>query len=349
MNIKKSPDVSVEYLHRIIENSLNGLKLYNILKTSIKLGMFDFLERKMSCEQLSEKIGIKPTMTNYLLEVLLNLNLVKKSGTFYENTESSNLYLNSGSDFNKLRYISALEENVILWNDLENSINGHIKRKEEAIFPKVIQRMAEDCLCGELQETVELLANYDEFKNAETLLDLAGGHGMYPIAFNQINPNLQCYVFDLLDVLEETKKFIKKYDSSVQTIPGNFYVDDFGGNYDVIFTSYNPGGKNPKIAEKIYDSLNMGGLFINKQYFPEDRPGSLEDLLDDIEWNFTNFEKSNKTSRKFTFKGDLFFDEYIEFLEDLGFDVVDVHPITRFNTPFGRISRDKILITKKVR
>jgi len=349
MNIPEYPDVSAEYLHRTIEHSLNGLKLYNILKTSIKMGVFDFLEQKLTCEQLSEKIGIKPTMANYLLEVLVKMDLLKKSGTLYENTECSNLYLNSESDFNKIRYISALGDNVDLWNDLDNSIKGNIKRKEEAIFPFVVQRMAEDCLSGELQETVELVVNYDEFKNAETLLDLAGGHGMYPIAFNQLNPNLQCYVFDLPAVLEETNKFIEKYDSCVQTIPGNFHTDDFGGNYDIIFTSYNPGGKNPKIAAKIYDSLNMGGLFINKQHFPEDKPGSLEDLLDDMEWNFTNFEKSNKTGPKFTFKGDLFFDEYIEFLEDLGFAVVDVHPVTRFNTPFGRILGDKILITKKVR
>ncbi|OEC86380.1 MULTISPECIES: methyltransferase family protein [Methanobacterium] len=349
MNITERPDVSAEDLHGIIENTLNGLKIYNVLKTSIELGVFDILEQEMTYTQLSEKLGIKPVMANYLLEILLNLKLVGKSGELYKNTRSSQLYLNSKSSYNRIRCISALKENVNLWNNLSNSIKGNITRKEEVIFPLVVQRMADDCLCGELQDTVELVAGYDEFKNAKTLLDLAGGHGMYPIAFSQVNPDLQCYVFDLPDVLEETMNFIEKYDSSVQTIPGNFYVDDFGGSYDVIFSSYNPGGKNPEIAEKVYNSLNMGGLFVNKQYFPENNPSSLEDVLDDMEWNFTNFEKSHKTGRKFTFKGDLLFDEYLKFLEDLGFSVVDVHLITRFNTPFGRISRDKIVIAKKVR
>ena len=349
MNITERPDVSAEDLHGIIENTLNGLKIYNVLKTSIKMGVFDILEYEMTYEQLSEELGIEPVMANYLLEILVGLNLVEKSGVLYKNTRSSQLYLNSKSNYNRIRCISALEENVNLWTNLSNSIKGHITKKEETIFPLVVQRMADDCLCGELQDTVELVSGYGEFKNAETLLDLAGGHGMYPIAFSQVNQDLQCYVFDLPDVLEETRKFIEKYDSTVKTIPGNFYVDDFGGSYDVIFSSYNPGGKNPKIAEKVYNSLNMGGLFVNKQYFPDDHPGSLEDVLDDMEWNFTNFEKSHKTGRKFTFKGDLLFDEYLEFLEELGFSVVDVHPITRFNTPFGRISRDKIVIAKKVR
>jgi len=57
--------------------------------------------------------------------------------------------------------------------------------------------------------------------------------------------------------------------NSMRTIPGNFYTDDFVGSYDIIFSSYNPGGKNPQITKKVYNSLNLDGLFLNKQYFPE--------------------------------------------------------------------------------
>jgi len=349
MNVTDRPSISVEGLQNIVENAVNGLKIYNLLKNSIEMGVFDVLSKEMTCNQLSEKLEIEPLLTYYLLEILVKLELVEKVGEFYRNTTTSEIFLNSQSDYKRLDCILSMEEPVNLWNNLDRTLKGKISKKDENFFPYIIQVLAEDCLSGELQDTVELVGDYPEFKSAKTLLDLAGGHGMYPIAFSQINPQLQCYVFDLPDVLVETQKYIEKYNSRVRTIPGNFYTDGLGSTYDIIFSSYNPGGKNPNIAEKVYNSLNMGGLFINKQYFPESGLNSLGDLLDNMEWNFTNFEKSNKGSKRFTFKNDLQFKKYLSFLEDLGFSIIDVHLIDHVNTSFGTKSQDKMIIAKKVR
>lgn len=349
MKITERPEVSVEQLQNIVQNAVNGLKIFNILKTSIEMEIFDFLNKETTCQQLSEKIEIEPLLTHYILEILVELGLVEKVGESYKNTRISEVYLNSESEYKRVNCILSMKEPANLWHDLNNTLKGKIARKDENFFPFIIQVLAEDCLSGELQDTVELVEDYDEFKLSKTLLDLGGGHGMYPIAFSQINPDLQCYVFDLPDVLIETQKYIERHNSNVQTIPGNFYTDDFGGSYDIIFSSYNPGGKNPEIARKVYNSLNLNGLFINKQYFPENDSSSLGDLLDNMEWNFTQFEKSNKASKRFTFKDDLPFREYLEFLEDLGFEVMDVHTINHFNTSFGTVSEDKMIIAKKVR
>ena len=341
MNIMDSPDVSAEKLQSTVENAVNGLKVFNLLKTSIELGIFDFLDKEMTCEQLSEKLGIEPILVHYILESLVNLGLTEKVGITYKNTHVSEMYLNSSSDYKRTDCILSLEEDISLWNDLDRTLKGKISKKDGAFFSRIVQVMAEDCLSGELQGTVKLIASYDEFKGSKTLLDLAGGHGMYSIAFSQLNPNLQCYVFDLPAVLNETHKFIEKYKSPVQTIPGNFYTDDLGNNYDVIFSSYNPGGKNPKIAEKVYNALNLNGLFVNKQYFPGESEVSLGDILDNLEWNFTNFGKSNKAARRFTFKNDLSLDKYLEFLENLGFLIMGVYPINHLNISFGTTSEDK--------
>ncbi|MCE7699756.1 MAG: hypothetical protein K8E24_013395 [Methanobacterium paludis] len=191
-----SPDVSAEKLQSTVENAVNGLKVFNLLKTSIELGIFDLLDKEMTCEQLSEKLGIEPILAHYILESLVKLGLTNKFGIKYKNTHVSELYLNSSSDYKRTDCILSLEEDISLWNDLDRTLKGKISKKDEAFFSRIVQVMAEDCLSGELQETVKSIASYDEFKRSKTLLDLAGGHGMYSIAFSQLNPNLQCYVFD---------------------------------------------------------------------------------------------------------------------------------------------------------
>ena len=349
MNVTDRPDVSLEKLQNMIENSIRGFKMFNILKTSIEIGIFDILSNPMSCKELSGKLGIEPILVHYLLEILVKTGLVEKKGDLYGDTQLSNVYLNSESNYKRIKCILSLQDSLDLWNNLDNTLKGKIARKDEVFFTPIIQVMAEDCLSGELQDTVEFIADYDEFKLSKTLLDLAGGHGMYSIALSEVNPYLQCYVFDLPGVLNETQKFIEKYNSRVKTIPGNFYTDDFGGKYDIIFSSYNPGGKNPEIAKKVYNSLNLNGLFINKQYFPQEVDESLGDLLDNMEWNFTKFEKSRKKNEKYSFAGDLSLKKYLKFLENLGFSIKRVYPINHFSNSFGSKSEDTIIIAKKVK
>ncbi|TMS40525.1 MAG: class I SAM-dependent methyltransferase [Methanobacterium sp.] len=348
MNILERPDVTHEKLQKVVENAFNGLKTFNILKSSIEMGVFDNLNEPVTFEELSLKLKIEPIFSYYILEALEKLGLITKNNELYQNSELSALYLNSKSQYDRSNCILSLKENADQWNDLSNTLKGNLSKKEEAFFPFIIQVMAEDCISGELQDTVEIVASYDEFKNSKTLLDLAGGHGMYSIALSKINPKIECFVFDLPQVTQETRKYIQKYGSNVKTIPGNFYQDDLKGPFDVIFSSYNPGGKNPGIAQKVYNSLNMGGLFINKQYFPENENQTLADVLDNLEWNFANFEKSTKAGTRYSFKGDLSFKEYLEFLENMGFEIMDVHLVDHLNPSFGTKSRNKLIISKKV-
>ena len=349
MNIHDRPEIPYENLQEILENAFNGLKTFNILKSSVEMGVFDNLTNLTTPEELSRKLDIEPIFSYYILEALFKIGLIEKEKGAYNNSRLSKLYLNSNSKFNRGNCILSLNESVDLWNNLTDTLKGNLSKKEESFFPFIIQVMAEDCICGELQDTSSIISSYEDFNNSKTLLDLAGGHGIYSIAFSKINPKLECFVFDLPSVIKETKKYIEKYNANVKTLSGNFYRDDFAGPYDIIFSSYNPGGKNPEIAEKVYNALNFNGLFINKQCFPENENQTLEDVLDNLEWNFAKFEKSMKAETRYSFKGDLTFYGYLDFLENLGFDIVDVHAICHLNPSFGSKSRNKLIIAKKVR
>lgn len=349
MDIMEEPSVSVLEFEKILNFATKGIKVFNIIKTSLNIGLFNILEEEHSCSELSKRFSIDHDVIYYILEALVKLELIEKNNGNYKNKEISNIYLNSNSYFQRKTIIESLNQPLSYWNDLKNILYSKEIKYDENFFEFIIKAMAEDAVSGELQETLNIVKKYDEFKDSKTLLDIGGGHGLYAIGFKKLNPDLKAFVFDFPNVLNETKKFCDKYDSDIVLIPGNFYDDDLKGSYDVIFSSYNPGGKNAKIAEKIYESLNMNGLFINKQYFPTKTELNLDDILNNLEWNFTNFNMSNKGKIRYTFKNDLSYESYLKNLEDLGFEILDIFPINHHNASFGTTAEDKIIIAKKVR
>lgn len=347
-----------------IENSYTGLKIFNVIKTSLNLKIFDILEEKKNLKELSKELNMDSIKLEILLEILIKLNFLIKTDLlnsdldeiFYENSEIANIYLNSNSPYYIKDYFSYYGKNLVLWTNLESTLKKKIVNKDNEIFVNVIKGMAFECLFGELKSTVDLINTYSEFQNAKTLLDIGGGHGLYSIAMSKLNPNLKAWVFDLSTVVEETQNFIKKYNSTISTIStisGNFFYDDFKNSYDLIFSSYNPGGKNPLIAKKVFDALNKGGLFLNKAYFTNENVNigeySLVNLLDLLEWNFTNLNSSDfKNDNLYSFEGDLNFNDYITYLKDLNFEILDIYDSGSFNKPVSNLFNVKFIVAKKL-
>lgn len=325
-----------------------------MLKTAIDLNLFDYLDDFKSADELAALLETDIILTDYILKILNELNLIESKvingKIHYRNTEITDIYFKRDSEYNLFNPIYSYFENIKNWVNLLDILKNKDKYTNTDIssfFPKIVKRMGDECKCWELQKVLSHIAKYEEFKNAKKLLDLAGGHGLYAIGFSMLNKNLKCYVFDLPDVVEETKKFIKKYNAkNVYTIAGDFYKDKIGKDYDIIFCSYNPGGKNPKIAKKVYDALNKGGLFINKQFFPE-KEESINDYLDNMEWNFSKPKGLEKSRMRYTFKGDLNFDDYLKYLEDLGFKILEVIDIPKL-LGFENNSPAKMIIAKKI-
>jgi hypothetical protein len=349
MELPKRPDVPYKELEDIFENSLSQLKIFHILKSSIDLKLYDYLKDYNSFEEISEIINIKPILTYYILEILITLRLIEKKDELYRNSEISNLYLNNESIYCITKGFVLTADKVDMWENLTNTMKGDIKRNDDDHFPLIIQVMGENTISGDLYDVVDLISNLSEFKYSKRFLEIGGGHGFYTIALNHIKPDLESFVFDLPNVIMETKKYIEKYNSKIKTIAGNFYTDSFGKNFDIIFSSYNPSGKNPDIAKKVHESLNIGGLFITKQNFPNEKEGdNLEELLSNFEWNLTSLTKSKKGKRTFTFNKDLFFKDYLLFLENLGFEILSVYNVIDLSPLAIATINDKIVVAKKI-
>ncbi len=330
-------------IFELMEKVSLNFKIFYLIKHVIELKLFDYLVDYKTPDEIAKILNMDEVVVEYILKILRELNLlesyVKNGKTMFRNTEIANTYLRSNSKRSLCNALNFYFEKIALWENLNKNKNFG----KESFFPTVVKRMAEECKAWELERVTNYIASYEEFKNAKKLLDLGGGHGLYSIKFSELNKNLKCYVFDLPTVVEVTKKYIKQYGANnVFTISGDFFKDDIGKGYDIVFSSYNPGGKNPKVIKKVYDSLNCGGLFINKQSFPLEEK-DVGDLINNLEWNLWKLEDKDKF--RYTFKGDLNYYEYLNYLEEIGFKIIE---IVKLKDLLGYdFSNTKMIIAKK--
>ncbi len=356
IDLMQKPEVDASRLFDLLDSSVQGLRECRLIATAVELGVFEALKVPLSAVTLAEKLDCDPVLMPHFCEALYSLGLLdrfeevphagkengqiqKKSehtekeiedkgmsnginngGAIYLVSELSATYLLENSLFSQKHYLSERLRNIELWARLPQ-----IMRKGPEIFEKgpffeeIIQCMAENARCGMLQETVRIVMENIDFGSIKKMLDLGGGHGIYTIAFAKLNKNLQAFVFDLPPVTEKTKEFIKKYGASnVDVIPGDFFKDEIGIGYDLVFSSFNPGGKVPSLLPKIAEALNPGGIFITRQVLDEKMKSS---PLLSLDWNLWTFEDVKKGGSGYSFENSVPFSEYIEMLGTYGLEV----------------------------
>ncbi|HDN65044.1 MAG TPA: methyltransferase domain-containing protein [Methanosarcinales archaeon] len=331
------PEIGSEPLDRI----LKGCEASNILRTSLDLDIFDLLEEPKTAEQVSSETGTVAAFTEKFLNALCTIDLLSKRDGNYTNTQLASTFLVRKSPFYQGNMIRLSGNNSLNWLKLGSVMKGDVqkeknKRFEDVFDPSFILAMAEGSMRGSLHRTTKEVSTLPEFKRARTLLDLGGGHGLYAIAFAEMNPELDATVFDLPPVTEVTREFIKRYDMNerVNVAGGDFALDDIGHGYDIVFASdvfYRKPDVLFSILKKIHDALNDGGSIMLKHWIlNDDRTAPPTSVLFDLmlslrgDWHHIYTE-----------------DEYTELLRDAGFSNVRLLDISSQTSPSALIIGNK--------
>ncbi len=280
-----------------LEQALGGVRLYYALAGALELGLFDRLRSPMTAVALAAELGTRPDETALLCESLAIHGLLAFQGRHVER-----------------------------WRDLARLLREgpELMPREEFFRHTVIPSMAEHARCGLLQQVAGIVGGLPGFAEAESLLDLGGGHGLYAIALCQMNPRLRATVFDLPAVTETTRDFIDRYGADrVSVVAGDFNTDPLPGPVDIVFSSSNPGGKDPALIPKIAGALKPGGLFLNKQGIDS----AETDPLLDLEWNLWTFDGVKKQRSRYSFSHSVPLAGYHRALEANGLSVLTVIPV----------------------
>ncbi|MCL6446603.1 MAG: methyltransferase [Armatimonadetes bacterium] len=347
----QEPFVDVQPLYSLLNNCAVNYKVFCLLSAAVETGLFDHLEAPRPTVELSRELGLNPRIARIVCKCLEKLGFLVEVNGAYQNAEISNLYLRTGSPLAQENVLKTLRGTFRLWEKLPEVLKGGpVKIREEEFFGEDhIHAIAAEHLTGELPKTVRIVAGLPEFQKARKLLDLGSGHGLYAIAFSKLNPGLRVFVYDLPGVTQKTRAYIEKHGAKVTVMAGNFFQDDLGSGYDLVFFAYNPGGKNPGLVPKIHASLNEGGLFVSKHCFYR-KGEETKDIFLDLEWNLTTFAGVKKGDRVYSFEGDLSFEDYLELLSGY-FSIEKVIETAAFAGPsLGKIGDaldSKIIIAKK--
>jgi hypothetical protein len=125
-----------------------------------------------------------------------------------------------------------------------------------------------------------------DFSGCRSLLDVAGGSGVYSILVCRQFPQLKATVFDLPPILQRTRQIIAREGMTdrVRVREGNYFTDDFGSGLDAILLSnmlQTEGRQTGRmVLKKAFAALNPGGKIVVHGIMPNpDRVSPLQPVL----------------------------------------------------------------------
>ena len=262
---------NVEFL----DATVSGYQAYRILSAALELGLFDWLsEHGPAIRHDITALGIDGMFTRSLLTALADMGYVTFDENMCANTCIAEELLVSTSPTYQGDLILAAGRETSSWSNLAATLRNGTDTQKVGLRPTPdhLRAVAQRCTRGELQHVVSQVVRSPGFRDARSMLDIGGGHGLYAIALCQENPDLQACVFDQPHVVPLTREYINRYGLSgrISAREGDILVDDPGRGYDVIVIShllYKFRDRLTDILGRVTESLAPGGLLVLNHLF----------------------------------------------------------------------------------
>lgn len=267
----KNPNDEVLTPEKIRELA-NAFQLSRVLLTAIELDIFSKLDKHLlSAEDLAAKINCNPKSTERLLNSLVAIGFLRKIKNKFYNTDEAANYLVKG----KPEFMGGLFHTNELWKSWSTLTEAVKVGKSVLQRDKRSNDWTETFIAAMHHRAIKeskILASMLNLENINSMLDIGGGSGIFSMAFIEKNNNISATILDLPNVIPLTKKYVDGFPlkQNIKFIEGDYLKVDFGNNFDLIFLSaivhINSYEQNRMLIKKCYDSLNVGGQVIIKDW-----------------------------------------------------------------------------------
>lgn len=219
-----------------LDQMIRGYMPSRCLLTALELDIFTAVAEGANAGEVGKKIHANARAVGMLLNALVALGLLAKSGDDYKNTSESARFFVQGSKNNHRNGLLHAANIWHRWSTLTDAVRAgapipidHDHTPEWTTnFIAGMNRNAKD----RAPLVVKALGTTDVHR----ILDLGGGSGAYSIAFAKASPELCCEILDLPEVVPLTTEYIRAAGvcGQVSLRAGDMLTDDLGSGYDII-------------------------------------------------------------------------------------------------------------------
>lgn len=265
---QKRPEASFRKIVNMVHVSL----LPSIVDKSLDLGLFESLTEPMGADELADKMMLDKSVLESLLDVLVSGEYLKESGGKYSLESVSSDFLVKSSPFYQGDYIKKLLKESGLADSISRALTDGPGKFDSKAFcrAEVLKQFGEVAKTGSMQDLSDFAMSLPGFENMTSVCDVAGSYGYMAMGLLEVNPNLKGCVYDLPEVAELAKDFIKEAGYSDRFESRGFDLaagDSFGEGYDIVIASNCLHMFDDSVLKgfykKLYESLNDGGVFIS--------------------------------------------------------------------------------------
>jgi SAM-dependent methyltransferase len=258
---------------------VNAFRISKIILSAFELEIFTILkDRSLTSIEAADKMKLDERATDRFMNALVSSGLLRKTDGQFSNTTFSQKFLVKGAP----AYLEGLSHQVHLWKTW-STLTDAIKAGTTVAVEKPIGERDEEWLTSfiaamhsravpQSREIADIL----DLTNTKSILDVGGGSGAFAFELISRSKNSKAVVFDLPAVVPLTKKYIQQagLTSSVETLAGDYLIDDFGSGYDLIFVSavihINSPEENRLLINKCSEALNSKGQLVILDHFMSD-------------------------------------------------------------------------------
>ncbi len=267
----KLPKLKTKYSK--INNLLELSTLPTIINTAIEIGLFEAVsENGNIIEEIIDATKTDKKLTEALIQVLIEIELLEKHDFRYSLTEISKEYLLKSSETNQIHEIRNFAETNVFKN-LKNYLEKYRPNFDQTMWSskEAILNMEQGAKGGSIQNVTEFITNLPEFKSINRICDFAGNIGYYSYALLEKNKKLESHVYDLPEVCKIGKELKKDEPNFNRVTYHDFDIaenDSFGDNYDLFFSShflykFAANGYLTEFLKKINQSMKSGAIFVS--------------------------------------------------------------------------------------
>ena len=265
-------------------DTANAYQRTQVIKGAVELDLFTKIGKgKKTAAELGKAIKAPERSTRILCDYLTVVGFLIKTGTRYQLTPSSALFLDRNSPACLCSTLDFFLSPELTggFQDIAGTVrNGGTLLKQggtvaakNPIWVKFARAMMPMMVMP-----AQLMAALVNNGSSEKLriLDIAAGHGIFGIEFLKVNPNAEVVALDWPNVLEVAQENARKFGVAKRhhSLPGSAFDVKYGTDFDIVlltnFLHHFDAKTCVTLLKKIRKSLKPGGRVVTLEFIPDD-------------------------------------------------------------------------------